>query len=222
MKKLFAAALFAALSLAAAAQNTWSADDFAHKYRYSEANASVTKKPVAVLYGDSITDGWATADPDFFTKHNFAGRGISGEVTSQMVLRFRKDVVALRPRYVVILAGINDIAHNNGYCSIDETIGNIMSMCEIARANGIIPVLCTTTPANRIPWRKDITAVNEKVRQLNDMIRYLAKARNIKLVEYYNNMATEDGDFPAGWANDGIHPTLEGYKAMEEILLKKL
>lgn len=216
--RLFLLAALLGASLPALGQ-TWSSDDFYHRYRYEAANAEVKTKPVAVLYGDSITDGWAQKDPDFFTENNFVGRGISGEVTAQMLLRFRRDVVALQPRYVVILAGVNDIAQNNGYTTLEGAVGNIISMCEIALANGIKPVLCTSTPANRIPWRNDITDPADKVDQLNFMIQAYAKQKKLPLVDYWSPLADADRGFPASLASDGIHPTLEGYKRMEAILL---
>ena len=220
MKFLAAAALcLCALPLMG---QTLSCNEFCHKARYAEANKTVTARPLAVLFGDSITDGWAQKDPDFFTDNNLVGRGISGETTSQMLLRFRDDVVALRPKYVVILAGVNDIALNQGYSTIDGAVGNIISMCEIARANGISPVLCTPTPANSIPWRAEVTNVADKVDQLNFMLRSYAALKNIPYVDYWTPLHGEDRGFPAKWAPDGIHPNPDGYRIMEKLLMQKL
>ena len=220
VRLILAAALL--LSTLPVLGQTWSSDGFFHRSRYEAANAEVKTRPVAVLYGDSITDGWAQKDPDFFTDNHFIGRGISGEVTAQMLLRFRHDVLALQPKYVVILAGGNDIAQNNGYTTMEGAVGNIISMCEIALANGVKPVLCTSTPANRIPWRTDITNPADKVDQLNFMIRAYARAKRLPLVDYWTPLADADRGFPASLASDGIHPTLEGYKLMENLLLDVL
>ena len=119
MKKTILAALAAALFLVPAHAQDLPDNDWAHFGRYAEANAAVVQTPKAVLMGDSITDAWYRMDQAFFTDNNFAGRGISGEVTSHMLVRFRRDVVDLHPKYVVILAGINDIARNNGYIALD-------------------------------------------------------------------------------------------------------
>ena len=220
-KTLFtlAALVLGALSMAG---QTLSCEQYCGKARFAEANKNVDFKPLAVLMGDSITEGWASKDPDFFTEHKLVGRGISGQTTSQMLLRFRDDVVALQPKYVVILAGVNDIALNEGYSSLDGTVGNIISMCEIALANGIKPILCTPTPANVIPWRAEVTGTADKVDQLKYMIRSYAAAKQIQVVDYWGALHDEYRGFPQKWAYDGIHPNLDGYKVMEELLLKKL
>ena len=119
-----------AISLPALCQ----AQDWAGFNRYAEQNAQVTTTPKVVFMGDSITEGWAKEDPAFFTDNNFLGRGISGQTTSQMLVRFRKDVIDFSPRYVVILAGTNDVAKNNGDISLDNVLGNIISMCVLVQA----------------------------------------------------------------------------------------
>ena len=197
-------------------------NDWAAFGRYSKANEAVSARPYAVLMGDSITDGWLSQDPGFFADYNLAGRGISGQVTSHMLVRFRRDVVDLHPKYVVILAGINDIARNNGYISLENTFGNIVSMCEIARANKIKPVLCTLVPSGRIIWRPAITDTKEQVAALNAMIREYAAANHYKLVDYAAVLAGPDGVVPAELSGDSVHPNMQGYKVMEDALLKVL
>ena len=159
-------------------------------------------------------------DQAFFTDNNFAGRGISGEVTSHMLVRFRRDVVDLHPKYVVILAGINDIARNNGYISVENTFGNIVSMCEIAKANKIKPVLCTLVPSAYIRWRPAIKDTKEQVAALNAMIKEYAKAHHYKVVDYATVLADEKGETRSDLSKDSVHPNLEGYKIMEEALMK--
>ena len=201
----------------ASAQNDWPNYD-----RYAEANAQVTVAPKAVLMGDSITDGWPFADPEFFSDNNFVGRGISGQVTNQMLLRFRQDVIDLHPKYVVILAGTNDIAENSGKIDIEKTFGNIVSMCDLARANGIKPIICSVIPAASFYWRPSVTDAAEKIVQFNTMLEEYAKANKIKYVDYHSAMKDERGGLPQNLANDGVHPTREGYDIMKSLLLKVL
>ena len=170
--------------------------------------------------GDSITDGWFSQDPDFFKNNNLLGRGISGQVTSHMVVRFRRDVVDHHPKYVVILAGINDIARNNGYISLEDTFGNIVSMCEIAKANKIKPVLCTLVPSAYIRWRPAIKDTKEQVARLNAMIKEYAKAKHYKVVDYATVLGDANGETRADLSGDSVHPNLAGYKLMEEALMK--
>ena len=201
----------------AVAQNDW-----ANYNRYAEANAQVTEAPKAVLMGDSITDGWPSADPEFFSDNNFVGRGISGQVTSQMLLRFRQDVIDLHPKYVVILAGTNDIAENSGKIDMEKTFGNIVSMCDLAKANGIKPIICSVIPAASFRWHPHVTGVAEKIVQLNQMLKAYAKENKIKYVDYHSAMKDERGGLSESLAKDGVHPTREGYDIMKNLLLKAL
>ena len=197
-------------------------NDWAQFKRYSQANSEVTVSPKAVLMGDSITDGWYRVDPDFFKDNNLAGRGISGQVTSHMLVRFRRDVIDLHPKYVVILAGINDIARNNGYISLENTFANIVSMCELAKANKIKPVLCTLVPSNIIRWRPAIKDTRAQVEALNKMIKEYAAKHHYKVVDYSSVLADVEGNTRTDLSGDSVHPNLAGYKLMEEALLKVL
>ena len=170
--------------------------------------------------GDVNDNPWFSQDPDFFKNNNLLGRGISGQVTSHMVVRFRKDVVEHHPKYVVILAGINDIARNNGYISLEDTFGNIVSMCEIAKANKIKPVLCTLVPSAYIRWRPAIKDTKEQVARLNSMIKDYAKAKHYKVVDYATVLADANGETRSDLSKDSVHPNLDGYKLMEEALMK--
>lgn len=222
MKKVFIlalSALFSAVTLSAQNQDLPD-NDWAQFNRYSKANSEVTVKPLAVLMGDSITDGWLRQDPEFFKANNLAGRGISGQVTSHMLVRFRRDVIDLHPKYVVILAGINDIARNNGYISLENTFANIVSMCELAKANKIKPVLCTLVPSGYIRWRPAIKDTKEQVAALNAMIKEYAKAHRYKVVDYATVLADEKGETRSDLSGDSVHPNMDGYKLMEEALLK--
>lgn len=197
------------------------AQDWAQFNRYAEANKEVSTRPAAVLMGDSITDGWASSDPGFFSENNFIGRGISGQTTSHMLVRFRRDVVDHSPKYVVILAGTNDIALNNGEISLENTLGNIISMCEIAEANGIKPVICSVLPADRFYWRPGVKPADDIVR-LNEMLKEYAEAERYKYVDYHSILKDENNALPKIHAEDGVHPNLDCYKIMEQILLESL
>ena len=218
VKKIILTAAIAAIGLVSGAQDK--PKDWARFYRYAEANKNVTVRPKAVFFGDSITDSWPKKDGDFFKDNNFVGRGISGQVTSQMLVRFRRDVIDLSPKYVVILAGTNDIALNNGVISLENILGNIMSMCELSRVHKIKPILCSVLPASQYRWRKELQPA-EDIKTLNSMIREYAKSAKIPYVDYHSVLADENGGLPAQYSSDGVHPNLECYKVMEDIVMKQ-
>ena len=126
--------------------------------------------------GNSITEVWANMRPDFFKNNSFVGRGISGQTTPQMLVRFRQDVIDLKPEAVVILAGTNDIAGNTGPMTLEMILGNIQSMAELAHANGIKVILCSVLPAYDYPWRPGLKP-NVKIPALNEMIKAYAKEK---------------------------------------------
>ena len=166
-----------------------------------------------VFIGDSITDGWGRRTNSFFTGKPYVNRGISGQTTPQMLVRFRADVVALKPAVVVILAGINDIAENTGPTTMEAIEDNLASMCEIATANDIRVVLSTVTPAIDFPWRRGKEPA-PKVRTLNAWIKQYAAANGYTYLDYYTALADDAGGMKAGLASDGVHPTPEGYAIM--------
>lgn len=207
------------LPLSLAAQNK----DWANYSRYADANAKVTVAPKAVLFGDSITDAWPRQDPDFFNENNLVGRGISGQTTTQILCRMREDVVNLRPKYVVILAGINDIAINDGHApDVRRAVENIKAMCDIAKANKIKPVICSLLPSYRIGWRPSITDAAEKVAEFNALLKAYAKENKIAFADYYTLFADENNHMPEKYSKDTVHPNIEGYRLMESCLLKFL
>ena len=197
------------------------AHDWAQFYRYAEANSELTEAPNVVLLGNSITDFWVGYDPDFFVNNHLLGRGISGQTTSEMLVRFRQDVINLKPKIVVILAGINDIAENNGPILPENILGNIRSMVELARFHKIQPVLCSLLPTKGFSWRPDIKPA-EIVRNFNRQLEAYAKAESIPFVNYYDAMVDSDGGLRSDLTADGCHPNIRGYRIMEPILLKVL
>lgn len=195
--------------------------DWAQFGRYADANKRVTTPAKVVFMGNSITDGWWPKDSTFFIDNNFLDRGISGQTTSEMLVRFRQDVINLKPKAVVILAGINDIAHNNGVISLENVFGNIVSMAELARYNKITPIICSVLPAYDFPWRRGMNPA-PKVIELNKMLKAYADKEGLTYVDYHSAMKDERDGLPKNLANDEVHPTLEGYKIMEKIVLEAI
>ena len=192
-------------------------NDWASLARYRDANAALgAPKPGetrVVFMGNSITDAWAKSFPTMFPGKPYVGRGISGQTTPQMLVRFRQDVVALQPKVVVILAGINDIAGNTGPATQAMIADNLMSMTEIAQANGIRVVLSSVLPAYDFPWRRGIGPA-PKVVALNAWIRCYAAQAGAVYLDYYGGMADARGGLSPELAADGVHPTEAGYRIM--------
>ena len=199
--------------------------DWAQFNRYAEANAALNSNPDVVFMGNSITDFWPGKSPEFWADNaGFVGRGIAGQTTCEMLVRFRQDVINLHPRVVVILAGINDIARNNGKISLVNVLGNLKSMTELARAHGIKVALCSVVPCSRFPWRPEIKPAM-LVKHLNGMIaQYVAglASDEVVYVDYYTPMANAEGGLDADLADDGCHPTPKGYAIMERVVLEAL
>ncbi len=194
------------------AQNDWAGFS-----RFEQANREQPSAPKAVFMGNSITEGWIGKHPGFFSSNGYVSRGISGQTTSQMLVRFRADVIDLHPQVVVICGGTNDIAQNNGYISLPHIFGNIVSMVELARANGIAPILCSLLPARDFGWHKGLEPA-PKIIELNRMIRAYAAQEKIPYVDYHTPMAEPDGGMIAAYTGDGVHPTEAGYDVMEAIV----
>lgn len=187
---------------------------------YEEANKHVRHTDV-VFIGDSITDLWYGADPSFFEDNGFIGRGIGGQTTIGVLARFRQDAVELDPKVIVILAGINDIAGNDGEISLEETLSNLAAMCDIAKANGITPLLCSLTPCDRFFWAPDEKPAPEVVKA-NELIRAYAEMSGVQYVDYYAALADSNGGMLPGCSEDGCHPTAKGYEIMENVIMKYL
>ncbi len=190
--------------------------EFANLLKYSEINKS-TKSPKVIFYGNSITEGWVNAMPDFFKKNNFIGRGISGQTAAQLLLRFRQDVIDLKPKIIIIKIGTNDIAENNGPYSEKFTLGNIESMVEIAQQNKIKVILASVLPASEFVWRKSITKAAEKIISLNKGIYKIASKHNIPYLDYHSKLKNKIGGLDKELAEDGVHPTLKCYEILAKM-----
>ena len=201
--------------------------DWAHLKKYEQSNSELKKinEPDRVVFiGNSITEGWSNFDKDFFINNPFVNRGIGGQTTPQMLIRFKPDVVNLNPKAVVILAGINDIAGNTGPVTIENIAENIISMAEIAKANEIKVFICSTLPAIDFPWSPGMDP-GPKVVKLNSILKNYCDSNNIPYVDYFSGMSDEKGGLKVPeytTAEDLVHPNLAGYKVMEKIILKAL
>ena len=201
--------------------------DWAHLKKYEQNNSELKKinEPDRVVFmGNSITEGWSFLDKDFFINNPFVNRGIGGQTTPQMLIRFKPDVVNLNPKAVVILAGINDIAENTGPVTIENKAENIISMAEIAKANEIKVFICSTLPAIDFPWSPGMEP-GPKVIKLNSILKNYCDSNNIPYVDYFSAMSDEKGGLKVPeytTAYDLVHPNLAGYKVMKKLYLKHL
>lgn len=173
-----------------------------------------------VFMGDSITEGWgmkatptSPARGEFFPGKPYLNRGISGQTSPQMLVRFRQDVIELKPKVVVILAGTNDLAENTGKMTLEETEGNLKSMTELARANGIRAVLCSVLPSTEFWWHKGLQPA-PKIKALNEWIKMYAAKNDIVYVDYYSAMVDGEGGLKKEFSPDGVHPNAAGYAIM--------
>ncbi len=200
-------------------------DDWANLGRYREANAQLGKpkkgEQRVVFMGNSITDAWIDLSPEYFRGRPYIDRGISGQTTPQMLVRFRPDVIDLQPELVLILAGTNDIAGNTGPSTLEMIMGNIASMAELARANNIRVILCSVLPAYDYPWSPGKKPA-EKIPKLNGMIKKYARKNDFTYLDYYSSMVDNRKGMKAQYSKDGVHPNREGYAVMETIADKAI
>jgi len=191
--------------------------DWAQLNRYRAANAAVVGPVKVVFFGDSITDAWELNGGSFFPGKPYLNRGISGETTPQMLVRFRQDVVNLHPEAVVILAGTNDIAGNTGPSTPEMIEDNFKSMTEIAKANGIRVILASVTPVATYPWAPAVTDVPAKIAVLNAWLKDYCGQEKLTYLDYWTAMAGPDGGMKPGISKDGVHPNAAGYAIMQPL-----
>ncbi len=205
--------------------------DWAQLGRYRDANLKVqppSKNEMRVVFmGDSITDGWNLAQ--YFPDKPYINRGISGQTTPQMLLRFRSDVIDLKPRAVVILAGTNDIAGNTGLMMLGDTARNLTSMVELAKANNIRVVLSSVLPVNdRVRNKEGVLLIQTKNRPsgkitaMNNWLKRYAAENNLIYLDYYPATADEKGTLKDSLSYDGLHPNADGYKVMQSLAEKAI
>jgi lysophospholipase L1-like esterase/dienelactone hydrolase len=200
-------------------------NDWANLKRYSEDNAKLAPPKAGekrvVFMGDSITDGWIRQAPEFFQGKPYIDRGISGQTTPQMLVRFRADVVNLQPKVVVILAGINDIAGNTGPATPEMIQNNLVSMVDIAQANGIKVVLSSITPSDDFPWNRG-TQPAKKIADMNTLIKAYAAKHDVVYLDYYSAMVNEKGGMKQEFTRDGVHPNPAGFAVMGKLAEKAI
>lgn len=219
LKKMMAALVLLALGCHAVADDK----DWGGLGRYEQQNQEVKQWPQerrrVVFMGNSITENWARMRPDFFRQNGYVGRGISGQTSYQFVVRYRQDVIDLKPELVVINTATNDVAENTGPYVEDRTFANIETMVDLARANHIKVILTTTLPAAKFKWNPRITDAPAKIEKLNTRIRDYAAKNSIAFVDYYSKMvAGTDKALNPAYSNDGVHPTEAGYAVMEPLI----
>jgi len=205
------------------------AQDWANLNRFKNENIKLelpsSKENRVVFMGNSITEGWSKFSPEFFSNGQYINRGISGQTTPQMLLRFRQDVINLKPAVVVILAGTNDIAGNTGPSTLQMIMDNIISMVELAKSNNIKVILSSVLPAFDYPWNPGLNPA-EKIPMLNKMIENYAKNNNIIFLDYFSSMVDNRNGLKAEYTIDGVHPNKAGYEIMiplaEEAIKKAL
>ena len=209
------------LALSASTAFPQGAGDWASLARYRDANALLGSpgpgERRVVLFGDSITEVWAKYFDVMFPGRPYIGRVISGQTTPQMLVRFRQDVIALKPAVVVILAGTNDIAGNTGPSTLEMIEDNLASMAELATANGIRVVLASVLPVFDYPWKRGLEPA-PKIIGLNAWIRSYVATRHVVYLDYHSAMADERQGLSPAMAGDGVHPTEAGYRLMAPLL----
>jgi lysophospholipase L1-like esterase len=201
------------------------AQDWANLKKYQNENAALNPVELGqkrtVFMGDSITEFWSVLHPEFFTNKPYVNRGISGQTTPQMLVRFRADVITLKPSLVVIMAGVNDIAGNTGPSTLKMMADNIFSMAELAKANQIKVILCSVLPAYDFSWNKGSFPA-QKIAILNAMIKNYADANKILYLDYYSAMVDERNGMKAQYSEDGVHPNKAGYEVMAPLAEKAI
>lgn len=198
---------------------TLMSQDWANLKKYSAENEKIKNEPsenAVVFMGNSITEGWVNASPKFFSDNNYIGRGISGQTTPQMLIRFMPDVLDLHPKAVVILAGTNDIAGNTGFSSVKMITDNIKAMAQLAVANDIKVILCSVLPVFDYPWRKGLEPV-DKIDETNQWLREYALENDHIYLDYFSEMADENKGLKKEFSEDGVHPNHKGYSVMEPL-----
>lgn len=205
-------------------QNT-EAQDWANLNKYQKENGSLQPlepgQKRTVFMGDSITEFWSIVDPEFFAGKPYVNRGISGQTTPQMLIRFRPDVITLKPSLVILMAGVNDIASNTGPSTLEMITDNVFSMAELAQANHIKVILCSVLPAYNFPWNLGSYPA-EKIVTLNKTIQKYADVNGFLYLDYYSAMVDGRKGLKSAYSDDGVHPNKTGYEVMNPLAEKAI
>ena len=200
--------------------------DWPNLNRYKDENKALSllehDKRRVVFMGDSITEGWSDLYASFFSNRSYINRGIGGQTTPQMLIRFKPDVIDLKPFAVVILAGTNDIAGNTGPSNVKMITDNIFSMSHIASSYGIKVVLSSILPVYKYEWAKGITDPPSTILDVNKRLKEHAKSNEMGYLDYYSSMVDDRPGLKSAYSPDGVHPNKEGYEVMSELAEKAL
>ncbi|MUP46978.1 acylhydrolase [Gramella sp. BOM4] len=222
-KCLFSLAfLFVFISLNAQNQNykELMEQDWPELKRYHEKNQQIIQNkawPEVVFMGNSITEGWINTHPEFFEDNNYLNRGIGGQTSPQMLIRFTPDVLDLKPEVVVILAGTNDLAANTGYSSVKMISDNIRAMATLAEKNNIKVVLSSVLPVYDYPWRPGLEPVS-RIQELNEWMENYARENNHVYLDYFSSMSNDQKGMRKEYSEDGVHPNAKAYSVMEPLV----
>ena len=203
----------------------FSKDDWFGFNRYNVDNERIIKSgefPEVVFMGNSITELWAAYHPSFFSEHNYCGRGIGGQTSAQMLMRFTADVINLHPKAVVIMAGTNDVAHNPYWVEPEMVVDNVVAMCILARANGIVPIISSVPPCAAFRWNPEIKNAAQTIVSINKRLRAYAEANGVVYVDYHISLADVHGGFTKKLSEDGCHPDPDTYYIMEKLVLQAI
>lgn len=219
MKKAFTLILFVAMSVFSYSQDKFRFND------YKADNERIIKSgdyPEVVFMGNSITENWAEFHPEFFSSHHFCGRGIGGQTSAHILVRFTADVINLHPKAVVIMAGTNDVAHNDYWVAPNHVVENIIAMCNLAKANGIIPIISSITPCTEFCWSKEIKDAGQTIVDINKNLKAYAEANGIVYVDYHSALVDDHLGFQKTLSKDGCHPDPDTYYTMETLVLEAI
>ncbi len=220
MKKLTLVIVFITMTFSGFAQEDWFGFN-----RYKADNERIIASgefPEVVFIGNSITEYWALYHPEFFEEHNFCGRGIGGQTSIQMLARFTADVVNLHPKAVVIMAGTNDVAQNTYWVEPDKVVENVVAMCQLARANDIVPLISSIPPCASFAWNPSIKDAAQTIVNINNRLRDYAEANGIVYVDYHSALADKQNGLPKELSDDGCHPKPDTYYIMEKQVMEKI
>ncbi|MBY0574461.1 MAG: hypothetical protein K2P84_12340 [Undibacterium sp.] len=217
-KWILVSALITSFTAQAALDEQPKLPDWAQLHFYAADNAKLKKVPSTgrvVFYGDSLFNAWPKLDAEFRANPHFIGRGIDGQTTAHMLTRWRSDVLALKPDVMVLLAGTNDLAQNEGAGSPEQILANISSMVELAKVHGIKPIIVSLLPAFDYPWRKGLQPA-AKIVAINQGLRQLCKETAVPYVDLHTSMRDARNGMQAQYSSDGVHPNALAYQFMRE------
>lgn len=193
--------------------------------RYKADNERIVasgKFPEVVFIGNSITDNWDYYHPEFFRDNNFCGRGIGGQTSAQMLVRFTDDVIHLHPKAVVIMAGTNDVAHNTYFVEPNQVVDNVIAMCILAEVNDIVPIISSIPPCSQFPWRKEVENPGQTIVEINKALKAFAEEKDYIYIDYHSALVDEYFGLPKTLSEDGCHPSPDTYYLMEEMALEAI